>query len=430
MDQHIVIVGGGAGGLELVVKLAKRFKKKSDVQVTLIDCNPTHIWKPLLHEVATGTLNSNFDETSYLMLARKYQFSFVLGRVNSVETDTQQVQIEAIVDDDGAELVPIRHIDYTQLVLSVGSLCNDYGTKGVLEHCLLLDTRQQAERFHQLFINQLHKLQANKDNDKPLSLVIVGAGATGIELAADLHKVANQLPDYGFNTFSEAQLKVTIVEASARILGQLPERVGQSVTRELNKIGVAVQTDTLVSAIHSEAVITQSGEQIPADLVAWAAGIKAPDFIADSNLPVDKIGRVLVDIDLRVQGYQNVFAIGDCCACPMGENAFVPPRAQSAHQMASVAYKNLLALIAGKPLKDFKYRDFGSLISLSEFSTIGNLMGNLLRGTVFIEGWLARMFYLSLYRLHQSAIHGWYATALIMLGDRIYKATRAGIKLH
>jgi len=194
MTEKIVVLGGGAGGLELVVKLARKFKKDSSVEIILIDRNPTHIWKPLLHEVATGTLNSHFDETSYLMLARKFKFSFVLGSAVSIEADKKCVNIAPSLDDSGEEILAARSIDYSTLVLSVGSLCNDFGTQGVVEHSLLLDTREQAERFHQQFINELHRLQSKNDSGSTLSTVIVGAGATGVELAADLHNVAKRLP--------------------------------------------------------------------------------------------------------------------------------------------------------------------------------------------------------------------------------------------
>lgn len=430
MAEQIVVVGGGAGGLELVVKLARKYRKSDSVSVCLVDCNPTHIWKPLLHEVATGTLNSNHDETSYLMLARKHGFVFVLGRVSGVDTTSNSLQLQPIKNEHDDLIVDSRELTYTKLILAVGSLCNDFGTQGVVEHCLLLDTRAQAERFHSNFINQLHRLNASDSDASRLSLVIVGAGATGVELAADLHKVAKRLPEYGFDEFSIDRLRVMIVEAAPRILAQLPERVSVSVTTELEKIGVEVRVNTMVKAVEADTVLTGSGEKISAQLVVWAAGIRAPEFLKDTELPTDKIGRVLVDEYLRVKSSENVFAIGDCCACEMADGTMVPPRAQSAHQMASIAYTNIVNDIRGSTMKPFVYKDFGSLISLSEFSTVGNLMGNLMRGTLFIEGWLARMFYLSLYRMHQVSIHGWRATGLIMLGDRIYKATRADIKLH
>ena len=451
-NERIVVVGGGAGGLELVIKLARKFRNNNAVDITLVDCNPTHIWKPLLHEIATGSLNSNHDETSYLMLARKYRFSFVLGRVDQIDVENKLLHLEAINDRDGHAVVAERSVNYSKVVLSVGSLCNDFGTPGVEEHCLLLDTRAQAERFHQNFINELHRIKASNNsrarvstpstpdagtgiddrNSKPdrVSVVIVGAGATGVELAADLHNVANRLPEYGFGEFSTDALRVLIVEAAPRILAQLPERISKSVTKELLNIGVQIRTDTMVSGIDADAVATKSGERINADLVVWAAGIKAPSFIAQSGLPCDRLGRVEVNTLLHVEANESVFAIGDCCACPMEDGSMVPPRAQSAHQMASVAYKNIVASINGTTLKPFVYKDFGSLISLSEFSTVGNLMGNLMKGSVFIEGWLARVFYLSLYRMHQSTVHGFGSMLLIILGDTIYKATRAKIKLH
>ncbi len=432
-NTHIVVVGGGAGGLELVIKLSRKTKRNNNIRVTLIDSNPTHIWKPLLHEIATGSLNSNHDETSYLMLARKHRFSFVLGTVDHVDAVRKTLHIESIydkTDESGELLVDARHFEFTHLVLAVGSLCNDFGTKGVEEHCLLLDSRSQAERFHQRFINQLHRIHANADTSTQLSVAIVGAGATGVELAADIHNVAKRLPEYGFNEFSSDRLRVVIVEAGARILAQLPERISSSVTTELEKIGVDIRLNTMVSAVDEKGVVTESSERIDAELVVWAAGIKAPAFIAESNLPCDGIGRVEVDTKLRVVGSEVIFAIGDCCACPMSDGSIVPPRAQSAHQMASIAYKNVLASINGSRLKEFKYKDFGSLISLSQFSTVGNLMGGVMRGSLFIEGWLARLFYLSLYRMHQSSVHGFGAMLLIMIGDTIYKATRANIKLH
>jgi len=430
MNEQIVVAGGGAGGLELVIKLAKKYRKNPDVSVTLIDCNPTHIWKPLLHEIATGSLNSSHDETSYLMLARKHQFSFMLGRVDNVDADGKTLHLASVQDESGLTLVAERNVTFTRLVLCVGSLCNDFGTPGVEEHCLLLDSRAQAERFHQQFINQLHRIHGSADHSSPLSVVIVGAGATGVELAADIHNVAKRLPEYGFSEFSSDRLRVMIIEAAPRILAQLPDRISSSVTTELEKIGVEIYLDTMVAAIEENAINTKAGERIVADLVVWAAGIKAPLFIENSGLPCDNLGRVHVDKKLRVSDSDSIFAIGDCCACPMSDGSIVPPRAQSAHQMATTAYKNIVASINGGDLRDFKYKDFGSLISLSQFSTVGNLMGSLMSGSVFIEGWLARLFYLSLYRMHQSSIHGFGAMLLIMLGDSIYKATRANIKLH
>ena len=430
MSKQIVVVGGGAGGLELVVKLARKFKRVDDVSVTLIDKNASHIWKPLLHEVATGSLDSYHDETSYRMLARKYHFKFVLGRVTRVFADKQQISLAEEVDDQGCPLVGVRTIDYHQAVLCPGSLSNDFGTQGVAEHCIKLDSRAEAERFHQLYMKQLHRISAATDNAAQLSVVIVGGGATGVELAADLHNVAGHLPDYGFQQFSSERLKVSVIEAGSMLLPRLPERIGTSVRQELESIGVNVLTNVMISRADNQALYTKDGDRIAADISVWAAGVRAPRFLKESGLPCDDLGRIKVNPDLSVEGLRNLYGAGDCCCCPMEDGTTVPPRAQSAHQMAAVVAHNIIATHRNKSSKEFVYKDFGSLVSLSRFTTIGNLMGNLMRGTVFVEGWLARLVYLSLYRMHQYAVHGAMTTALIIIGDRIYKATRAELKLH
>lgn len=430
MTKQIVVVGGGAGGLELVVKLAKKLKRDESTRVVLVDKNSSHIWKPLLHEVATGSLDSHHDETSYRMLARKHGFDFILGLVTRVDTEAQTVGIAAAKDDDGETLVEARDVDFDQLVLSPGSLSNDFGTTGVADHCIKLDSRDQAERFHKLYLKQLHKVSAASDDSSQLSVVIVGGGATGVELAADLHNVAGRLQDYGFDSFSQDRLKVSVIEAGPALLPRLPDRIGESVEKALESIGVRVLTSTKIDSAESNALITSEGDRIAADVSVWAAGVRAPGFLADSGLPVDNLGRVKVNPDLTVEGFTNIYGAGDCVCSPTDDGGTVPPRAQSAHQMASIVAHNIVARHRNKSTKEFVYKDFGSLISLSRFSTVGNLMGNLMRGTVFVEGWLARMFYLSLYRMHQSAVHGPFSTLLIMLGDRIYKATRAELKLH
>jgi len=428
--ERIVVIGGGAGGLELVVKLARKLRRSRSTEVVLVDKNPTHIWKPLLHEVATGSMNSYHDEAGYRMLGRKHGFRFVLGSVFDIDLEARRIELESIMDDTGHEMLPARTLEYNQLVLCVGSQSNDFGIEGVAQFSKLLDSREQAEEFHRLFTAQLHRVNSAGSTPATLRVVIVGGGATGVELAADLHNVVRRLNEYGFEHFSQERMNVAVIEAGPRLLPQLPERIGAAVRHELGQIGVRVRTGTKIARVEEHAVVTSESEVIPADISVWAAGVKAPEWLAAAGFPCDRLGRIEVDPDLRVRGMTGVYAIGDCCRCQMEDGSDVPPRAQSAHQMASVAARNVLAARRGRRTQPFVYRDFGSLVSLSRFSTIGNLMGNLMRGSVFVEGWLARMAYLSLYRMHQVAVFGAFSTFLIMLGDRIYKATRAEIKLH
>ena len=237
---------------------------------------------------------------------------------------------------------------------------------------------------------------------------------------------------------------MSIIEAAPGLLPRLPDRIGASVARELERIGVRVRVGTTVSAVEDAAVVTRDGERIRADISVWAAGVRAPEWLSRCGFPTDRLGRIEVEDQTQGMRYDEsqlvpvpalglraeVYPLGDCCLSVDADGTEVPPRAQAAHQMASIAARNLVAGFRERTLKPFVYQDFGSLVSLSKFSTVGNLMGNLMRGTVFIEGWMARMAYLSLYRMHQRAVHGTFTTLLIMIGDRIYRATRAEIKLH
>ncbi len=192
-----------------------------------------------------------------------------------------------------------------------------------------------------------------------------------------------------------------------------------------------VLTATPVTEATSEGFQTGDGEFIPADLMVWAAGIKAPNFLAEiDGLEVNRINQLLVKDTLQTEGDDSIFAIGDCAGCKQKDGSWVPPRAQSAHQMASIAYKNILAKLSGKELKSYQYKDYGSLVSLSRFSTVGSLMGNLMRGSMMIEGRMARLVYISLYRMHQVALHGYFKTFLMMLVGRINRVLRPTLKLH
>ncbi len=428
--ERIAVIGGGAGGLELAVKLARKLKRDRSVEVVLIDKNPTHIWKPLFHEVATGSMNSHHDEASYRMLARKHGFRFLLGRVSDIDTDDKLVLVDRVLNSEQEEIMPEREVCYDRLVVAVGSHSNDFGIEGVDRFARQLDSREEAELFNKHFASMLHRINSLGEPDAQLNVAIVGGGATGVELAADMHNVAGRLKEYGFEHFSRERLSVAILEAAPGLLPRLPDRIGVSVKRELERIGVRVHVGTTVSKVCRDAVVTSEGEQIPADISVWAAGVRAPEWLADCGFATDKLGRVVVEPDLRVKGLDDVWALGDCCSFYREDGTEVPPRAQAAHQMASVVTRNIQRTRKGRKTKPFVYRDFGSLVNLSKYSTVGNLMGNLVHGTVFVEGWLARMAYLSLYRMHQAAIHGTFSMLLIMLGDRIYKATRAEVKLH
>ncbi len=433
MSHRIVIVGGGAGGLELATRLGKTLGKRDIARVTLVDANLTHIWKPLLHEVAAGSLNSSEDELNYVAQAKWNHFEFQLGRMEGLDRTAKKIQLSATLDEHGDVLVPARSLNYDSLVIAVGSTTNDFGTPGAAEHCLFLDTRVQAERFHRQLLNHYMRAHANQtDSAEQISVAIVGAGATGVELAAELHHAAHELAAYGLDSIKPENMRITLIEAGPRVLPALPERIGQPVHKTLEKLGVTVLTNAAVSEVTRDSLKTAQGQDIPASLKVWAAGIRAPDFLKDlDGLESNRINQLHVRPTLQTTRDDNIFAFGDCAACPQPgeEGRNVPPRAQAAHQQASLLAKSLKLRIEGKALPTYRYRDYGSLISLASFSAVGNLMGNL-TGSVMLEGWLARMFYLSLYRMHQMALYGVFRTMTLMLSDRIGRGTEPRLKLH
>ncbi|KWR73618.1 NAD(P)/FAD-dependent oxidoreductase [Pseudomonas citronellolis] len=432
MSHRIVIVGGGAGGLELATRLGRTLGRKGRAQVTLVDANLTHIWKPLLHEVAAGSLNSSEDELNYVAQAKWNHFQFQLGRMSGLDRATKRIQLAATLDEDGRELLPARTLDYDTLVLAIGSTTNDFGTTGAAQHCIFLDTREQAERFHKQLLTHYLRAHARQGEDDQISVAIVGAGATGVELSAELHHAAQELAAYGLTGIQPENMRITLIEAGPRVLPALPERISQPVHRTLEKLGVRVMVGSPVSEVTAEGLKTASGEFIPASLKVWAAGIRASSLLKDlDGLESNRINQLVVRPTLQTTRDENIFAFGDCAACPLGNGSErnVPPRAQAAHQQASLLAKSLVARLDGKPLGEYRYTDYGSLISLSRFSAVGNLMGNLM-GSVKLEGWLARMFYISLYRMHQMALYGVTRTALMMIGDRIGRSTEPRLKLH
>ncbi|CAM3358527.1 NAD(P)/FAD-dependent oxidoreductase [Pseudomonas plecoglossicida] len=431
MTHRIVIVGGGAGGLELATRLGKSLGKRKQAEITLVDANLTHIWKPLLHEVAAGSLNSSEDELNYVAQAKWNHFNFQLGRMRGLDREGKQIQLAATLDEEGRELLPARTLAYDTLVIAVGSNTNDFGTLGAAQHCLFLDTRKQAERFHQQLLNHYLRAHAGDVASEKISVAIVGAGATGVELAAELHHAAHELAAYGLDRIQPKDMHITLIEAGPRVLPALPERISVPVHKTLEKLGVKVMTNAAVSEVTEDGLKTKDGEVIQASLKVWAAGIRAPGFLKDiDGLETNRINQLVVRPTLQTTRDDDIFAFGDCAACPQpGSDRNVPPRAQAAHQQASMLAQSLKARLENKALPTYEYKDYGSLVSLSRFSAVGNLMGNLM-GSVKLEGWLARMFYVSLYRMHQMALYGFFRTALMMLGSKIGRGTEPRLKLH
>ncbi|GGY88749.1 NAD(P)/FAD-dependent oxidoreductase [Pseudoduganella plicata] len=437
MQSNYVIVGGGAGGLELACKLGRKLGPK---KVMLVDSRLYHIWKPSLHEVAAGSLDIHAEGLSYQMLAHDNGFTYVYGALEALDTAQNTITVGPIETAAGETVLPRRSIGFHSLVLAVGSTSNYFGVPGAAEHTISLNGTEDAERFRLTLLKLLAKAATEKSEHERgsgggsgIDIVIIGGGATGVELAAELREASGVYAAYGFGHLQPMQdVRITILEGAPRILAPLPERVSTAAVKLLAERGVRVSVETRVTAIEADKVIVGNGTVYPSDITVWAAGIKAPDLLARLGLPTVKGGQVDVTGELSVKGFPNIYALGDCALCVGADGKPVPPRAQAAHQQADYLLDALLRREQGKPPrgKPYVYRDYGSLVSFGQSTSVGSLMGSLQGSNWFVEGAFARLMYTSLHLMHHKAIMGTMRTGVLALARFLIKRSTPHVKLH
>ncbi len=432
--HRIVVVGGGAGGLELATRLSRRVGRRRQASIVLVDANLTHVWKPLFHEVAAGTLDAQVDALDYLAQATRHHFRFHYGRMNGLDRERRVIRLAPVEGDNGESVVPEREMPYDTLVLAVGSVSNHFNTPGAAEHCMYLDSTADAERFQQSLVKAFFRaqMQGGPQREGELSVVVVGAGATGVELAAELRNAARRAVSYGLDNIDpETDLTLTLVEAADRVLPALSPGLSAKTHQQLLSLGVRVLTSRKVVEVTPDGVRLSSDEFIPAEFRVWSAGIKAPDWLGElDGLETNRINQLVVKPTLQTTLDDNVFAMGDCAACPLNDtDRTVPPRAQAASQQAIFLTRALERRLDGRELEAFTYKDYGSLISLSDEHAVGRLMGSLF-GSWMIEGFMARTAYAMLYKKHLTALHGVGRVAVTTVLQTLYRHTRPRLKLH
>jgi NADH dehydrogenase len=433
--HRIVVVGGGAAGLELVTRLGDRLGRRSRASVTLVECARTHLWKPLLHAVAAGSIDPGEYEVNYLAQAHWHGFRYRFGEMTGLDRARKEVRLAATVDEEGREITPTRSVGYDTLVIAIGSVTNDFGTRGVAEHAVPLETPGQAERFNRRLVNACLRAQTQVDPVRPgqLHVAVVGAGATGTELAAELHRTIREVVAYGLDRIHpQRDTRIVLIEAAERILPGLPERISEATHRLLEEIGVEIRTGAKVTEVMAEGLSLSDGSFIASELVVWAAGVKAPEVLRQlDGLENNRINQLVVEPTLQTTRDPAVFAIGDCAACPRpGTSSPVPPRAQAAHQQAAHLARQIERRLRGETLQPYTYRDFGSLVSLGKWSTVGSLMGFVSGRSIFVEGLFARIMYRSLRVLHERALGGMAYALLNLVVRALAHRTGPQVKLH
>ena len=417
-------------GLEIATSLGRRWRRQRGApSVTLVDRDSAHVWKPMLHTIAAGTRDISQQQTTYIAHARDAGFAYQPGELCGLHRQAREVELAALHAPDGRLLVPARRLPYDALVLAVGSQANDFGTPGVAEHCYGIDSRRQADAFNrEVRIRMLQCLA----QDAELSIAIVGGGATGVELAAELVQLVDTAVAYGAQGLV-SRISVTLLEAGPRLLAAFPEDISSATRERLESIGIKVMTGAQVSAAGADGFVLGDGSRVEASLRVWAAGVKAPDFLAGlDGLEATRNNQLVVRRTLQTTRDPAIYAIGDCASLTLVEGGRpLPPTAQVAHQQAKYligALPKALRADAGA-VPDFAYRDLGGLVSLGEYDAFGSLgKFGLFKGLTF-RGRLAQFGHVMLYRSHQARIHGFWRGSLLWFVDRLNSRLRATIRL-
>ena len=248
----------------------------------------------MLHSVAAGSIDPGDYEVNYLAQAHWHSFRYRFGEMVGLDRAAKLVRLAAMFDDEGRQITPPRSVRYDTLVIAIGSITNDFGTPGVAEHAVQLETPAQAERFNRLLVNACIRAQTQEAPVRAgqLHVAIIGGGATGTELAAELHHTMRNVVAYGLDRIDpERDIHIMLVEAADRILPGLPKRISEAAHNLLGKLGVEVRSSARVTKVAADGVQLADGSFIPSELVVWTAGVKAPEVLRDlDGLEVESFG--------------------------------------------------------------------------------------------------------------------------------------------
>jgi NADH:ubiquinone reductase (H+-translocating) len=413
-SPRIVIAGGGVAGLILATRLGRLLGRRGLAQLTLIDRSWVHVWKPMLHTFAAGTWNIYEQQVQYVTHARAHHFQYVPGQLDAIDRVARRVRL-APLQAAGEVVAGARELEYDVLILAFGSRANDFGTPGVVEHCHFIDSHDQADAFNARL--RAHVVRSFAEGDD-IDIAIVGGGATGVELAAELSRMIDLAAGYG-GADIRRRLRLKLLESAPRILSAFPEAIAVSATSQLRALGVDVRTGVRVVAADAEGYLLDGGERV-------AAG-----SVDESGLNRNRAGQVEVDPNLLAKGEQSIFALGDCASLvPEGAQRPLPSTAQVANQQALHLIRHLPAWLRdGKPVPAFRFRDLGALVALSDYNAFGTLgrLGFFKGG--FIEGRFAQLSHAVLYRRHQLSLHGPGRAALLWLAERINALVKPDIRI-
>jgi NADH dehydrogenase len=369
MAPRVVILGCGFGGL-----FAARALRKAPVEVTVVDRTNHHLFQPLLYQVATAGLAAPaIAEPIRRALAKQRNATVLYGEAQRIDVAARQVILE-----NGDAL------DYDRLIVATGATDSYFGHDEWRAHAPGLKTLEDAFRIRERILLAFEAAEREADPVRRaawLTFVVIGAGATGVEMAGTLAEIARHTLKGEFRRFDPRNARVVLVEGMERVLPPYPQDLSERARVQLERLGVTVWLARRVTGIDA-AGVQLGGDRLEAKTVVWCAGVAASPLGASLGVPLERSGRVIVAPDLGVPGHAEIQVVGDLAVLP-GHQPPVPGVAPAAKQMGRHAAKNLIAALAGRPTRPFRYRDYGQL------ATIGRSKAVAMFGRVHIWGWLA-----------------------------------------
>jgi NADH:ubiquinone reductase (H+-translocating) len=386
---HVVIVGGGFGGLAAARTLAG-----APVRITLVDRHNYHLFQPLLYQVATASLSPG-DIASPIrwVLRNQANVKVILAEARGIDTAGRRLLLDQGSAEPGNYRSPsdierreIGEIAYDYLIITAGATHAYFGHPEwatLAPGLKTLDDALEIRRQVLLAFEAAEREPDQKAQERLLTFVIVGGGATGVELAGALAEIAQRSLKQDFRNIHPESARIVLVEGSPHLLGPFPERLREAARRSLMKLGVEVKTNCIVTAVEPEGVTWKTSapgpdgphdvqEKLAAETVLWAAGVAASPLVKSLDAPLDRSGRVIVDSTLSVPGHATIFVAGDVCAMQQ-DGKWLPGVAQVAKQGGEHAAKNVLRAIRGEPLQPFHYRDYGSMATIGRGSAVADI---------------------------------------------------------
>jgi NADH dehydrogenase len=385
---HVVIIGGGFGGLDAARTLAR-----APVRITLIDRHNYHLFQPLLYQVATASLSPG-DIASPIrwILRRQRNVQVLLAEAQSIDVAAKHVVVNAAGDDGTTSVVP-----YDYLIIATGATHAYFGHPEWAPRAPGLKTLDDALEIRRRVLLAFEAAERESDPEKQrrlLTFVIVGGGPTGVELAGALAEIARYSLRKDFRSIRPEWARVVLVEGSPRVLGTFAATLGEAARRSLEKLGVDVHTASVVVAVDANGVTylrhegdAQTEERVNAATVLWAAGVAACPLVKSLGVPLDRAGRVAIESTLTLPGHPDMFVVGDAAALQQ-DGRPLPGVAQVAKQEGAHAARNIKRALESQPLRPFRYRDLGSMATIGRGSAVAEL------GAFKASGWTAWLIWL------------------------------------